>query len=73
MPDQIPNLLKKLEDLKDEPQYPKLPITGNDIMEIFKLNPSPKVGELLSKANELWFENPNVTKEEILNHLFLAL
>ncbi len=42
-------------------------------MEIFKLNPSPKVGELLSKANELWFENPNVTKEEILNHLFLAL
>ena len=41
-------------------------VNGKEIMEIFDLKPSKKVGELLNMVSDMMFENPNITKEEII-------
>ena len=46
-----------------------LPLNGNEIMELFNLKPSRRVGELLNVVKEAVFENPNLTKEEAIELL----
>lgn len=62
-------IIKILNELKNEPKTITLPINGNDIMKTFNLKPNKQVGKLMNISKELWFENPNITKNEILNRL----
>lgn len=52
-----------------EPEFfEKGPVNGNDIKEKFGVE-GKEVGRLLEQANEMWFEHPNMSKEEILEKL----
>ena len=65
---QIPLVLEELKHLSDEEKTEKivLPINGGDIIQVFKLKPSPLIGQCLDWVKELYFENPKITKEECL-------
>ena len=47
----------------------KLPVNGNDIMNVFNIKPGPKIKEYLDKSLDIVFNNPYITKDEILNKL----
>lgn len=67
---QIPLVIEELKTLNCE-ETPKisLPINGGDIMKKFDLKPSPIVGKCLKWAEELYFENPETTKEEYFEYI----
>jgi len=69
LPNQAAGIIKRLHDLKDEPNKPKLPINGNDIMDEFNLKPSPKVGELKAIIEDKWLENPSLTRQMCIDLL----
>jgi len=46
-----------------------MPISGDDIKERFNLKEGKLIGEYLSKAKEKWLENPQISKEELLEYL----
>ena len=50
-----------------------LPIDGKDIIKTFKLKPSPLIGQCLEWVKDLYFENPNVTKEQCLEYIKIKL
>ena len=65
VPYKIRHLLFMIEKVKHDPISPKmLKINGTDIMEILKIEPSPKIGRILSVLLEEVIENPekNVKK-----------
>lgn len=66
MPDQIPNLRQRIEnlDIRDI-KKPALPINGNDLLDL-GLERGPIFGEILNEVTEAWFENPNISREEAL-------
>jgi hypothetical protein len=67
---QIPLVIEELKTLDtQEVEKVPLPIDGKDIMNIFNFKPSPIVGECLKIAEELYFENPNATKEEYIEYI----
>lgn len=68
MPNQIPNILKRIEILKNTTpkKNEKLPITGNDL-KLLGLQPGPLFGQLLDVIRDKQLENPNTTKEEYLD------
>ena len=74
MPNQIPNIIKRIEQLKSTipTKGQKLPISGDDLKSL-GLKPGPLFAELLNLVKEKQLENPNTTKEEYLdlikNHL----
>jgi len=45
----------------------KLPVDGNDVMKEFGLESGKNVGQILSYMKRLICENPNLTKEELIN------
>lgn len=47
----------------------KLPVNGNDIMDVFNIKPGPKIKKYLDKSLDIVFDNPYITKDEILNKL----
>ena len=69
MPDQVKNIRKRLEKLKNEPIKPNLPVTGNDVMKKFNLKPGPEVGNLMNYVKDLWMANPKITKKQVLDKL----
>lgn len=69
MPNQIPNIAKKIEHLKattDNAEKPKLPINGHDIIHTLGIKPGPELKDLLSAVLDAWYKNPNISKEEAL-------
>lgn len=54
------NSLEKLAPL------PKL-LTGNEIMEILKISPSPQLGEVISALNEAQLDSEVITKDDAIN------
>ena len=44
---------------------PTLFFTGGDLIKQFELKPGPKIGELVRLQQDIWYENPSVTKEEM--------
>lgn len=44
-------------------------VNGGDIMKMFNLKPCKKVGDMLKIVSDLMFENPEITKEEIIKVL----
>lgn len=70
MPNQIHLVIEEIKHLDDNAvEKNPLPINGKDIMTAFNLKASPIVGECLKWAQDLYFENPNTTKEEYLEYI----
>lgn len=46
-----------------------LPVNGKDIMEALQLKPGPQIREFMNRALSMCFENPKITKQEILQKL----
>ena len=46
-----------------------LPVDGNDIMTLFNIKPGPRVKELKDKVIDMVCENPEITREEIIENL----
>jgi len=67
MPNQIPKLRDKLNQMKDESSKPILPINGNDIMTYLNIKPGYIIKHLLNQVKDAYFENPKLSKEEALN------
>jgi tRNA nucleotidyltransferase/poly(A) polymerase len=44
-------------------------VNGSEIMEMFNLKPSKEVGELLDLVSVMMFNNPQITKEEVILEL----
>ncbi len=67
MPNQISKLKERIKRIQEE----TIPfsVNGNDIKKELNLSEGKKIGELLKKAKDLWIENPNLTKEELLKKL----
>lgn len=68
MPNQIENIKKRLEKFEKETEKskPNLPVTGKDLQTKLGLKPGPDFKNILSYVLELWYENPNITKEEAI-------
>lgn len=67
MPDQIPNIIKRIEILKNTTpkKNEKLPVTGEDLIKL-GLKPGPLFSKLLELVKDKQLEMPNATKEEYL-------
>lgn len=65
MPNQIDLVRKRLEGLNIQVKKPNLPINGNDLMAL-GLKPGPMFAKILGAVTDVWFSNPNVSKEEAL-------
>ena len=46
-------------------QEPKLFFAGGDLLKVFNLKPGPKIGELVRLQQDMWYENPAISKEEV--------
>jgi len=74
MPNQIPNIIKRIDKLKDTipTKGQKLPVSGEDLKAL-GLKAGPLFKELLDLVKDRQLEFPNTTKEEYLelikNHL----
>ena len=69
MPNQIPNITKKLQTLMQaQPagEKPKLPVTGHDIMSALNLKPGPDIKKYLDIVQDAWYKDPNISKEKAL-------
>lgn len=65
MPNQIPNLLNRIDSIEDVKEPVKLPINGMDVMEALGLsNGGPEVGRALELVLDAFDENPKLTREE---------
>ena len=69
LPNQIPTLKERIKKLKENMNSDKFPLSGEDLMEKFGIRSGKKVGRLIETAKEIWFENPNLNKDEILEKL----
>jgi len=68
MPDQVANLRKRIQALKnaDVNTSYKLPIDGKDLITIFNLKPNKEFRDILGLVKDAVYDNPNLTKEEAL-------
>lgn len=66
-PMQIPGLRQRFESLHSV--LPKFSLTGKDLITYFDIPPSPELGSLLQKAKEVWYEHPDLGKDELLSYL----
>ena len=68
MPNQIMNIIKRLDSLKDSipTKGQKLPVNGEDL-KLLGLKPGPLFSELMGFVKERQLEFPNTTKEEYLD------
>ena len=72
MPNQVENIFKRLEQLRKEGismENYKLPVNGNDVMEVLGIEPCAKVKECLDWLMKFAFVNPKITKEELLKKI----
>lgn len=46
-----------------------LPVDGNDIMKAFNIKPSKTVKSLLDQAWEIYYNHPNISKEDLVSSL----
>ena len=72
MKNQIPIVKQRLKDLKYTPRQEKkdLPVNGNDIISYFNVT-GKTVGDYLKRFEEIYADNPDLTKEEYLKMLEL--
>jgi poly(A) polymerase len=67
MPNQIPNIRNRITSFEDkvETKNAKLPINGNDLIQL-GLKPSSLFREILDAVQEAWYENPDITRDEAI-------
>ena len=66
-PDQINNFKERMDKIREKQKFKlNLPVTGYDIMKFFQIKEGKVVGEYLEKAKNIYLENPNLNKDEIL-------
>ena len=72
LPNQVYVINKRSDEMVDEGtdmfDY-KLPIDGNDVMEAKGIKPGKGVKDCLEYAMKLAYNNPNITKTELLKHI----
>ena len=66
LPGQVPNFRMRLEKIKEDMKGKMMPLTGNMLMNYFKLKAGKEIGKLLDRATEIWLENPEMNSDEIL-------
>ena len=72
MPNQVENIVKRLKQLKQEGtsmENYKLPVNGNDVMETLGIEPCAKVKECLHWLLKFAFNNPKISKEQLLKNI----
>ena len=69
MPLQAQSIVNRIKEIEDRKEPIKIPVTGNDVMEVFELNPGPEVGKVLDKAKDLFLEGPNIDKSNLISKL----
>ncbi len=69
LPNQITNIRKRLEQIKNVPTKPKMPISGMDLQQL-GLKPGPIFKDIMNAITEEWYirmgENKSFTKEDAL-------
>jgi poly(A) polymerase len=60
---------KMIEEDTAMKNQPKPPVNGNDIMKMFNIVPGPQVGQYLEIVNDIFCDNPEMTKEQMLAEL----
>jgi putative nucleotidyltransferase with HDIG domain len=72
LPNQVDEILKAEKKYQENDEsligY-KLPVNGNDVMETLGMQPSIKVNECLQWLLKFAFNNPKITREELLKNL----
>jgi poly(A) polymerase len=63
---QIDGIRDRFTLLQNEPVKVKLPVNGNDVMEITGLDPGPIIKTLLGVVEEAWLDNPEISRDECL-------
>ncbi|MCK5050366.1 MAG: HD domain-containing protein [Candidatus Cloacimonetes bacterium] len=71
LPNQIPNLKKRIASNLKKINGKMLPVTGKDIMLHFEMSEGQNVGKILDKAHEIWLQHPFWNKTEILTKIEL--
>ncbi len=71
IPNQIPNLKKRIASNLKKINGKKLPVTGRDIMLHFEISEGQNIGKILKLSHEIWLKHPLWTKNEILNAIEL--
>ena len=72
MPNQVENIKKRLDKFREDGtsmENYKLPVNGNDVMEVLGIEPCAKVKECLDWLMKFVFVNPKITKEELLKNI----
>ena len=72
MPNQVENIKKKLEKFKEygtSMEHYKLPVNGNDVMEVLGIEPCAKVKGCLKWLLKFAFNNPKISREELLKNI----
>ena len=72
MPNQVENIVKRLKQLKQEGtsmENYKLPVNGNDVMEVLGIEPCAKIKKCLNWLLKFSFNNPKISREELLKNI----
>jgi len=69
MPEQVPEIRKRLETLDPPNQKISLPVNGFDLMERYGLKPGREIGVLLNAVQEACFENPALSRQQAFDLL----
>lgn len=64
LPHQIPALRERIKAIRAE--HYSFPLTGNDLILAFAIESSPLVGKLLARALDYWCDNPDLSRDELL-------
>lgn len=71
MPNQIKNIINRLGDLKNKMKDVPLtlPVSGDDLKNDLGIKPGPIYKEILNYVQELWYENPKITKDKAIEEI----
>jgi poly(A) polymerase len=71
-PNRITNIIRRLTTMKNIPAKPKLPIDGNDVMQLLGIGPGPRIKTMLQIVEDMWMENPTLTRDEAIEAIKAA-
>ena len=67
----VPGIRKKIEELDKKQESGKkltIPVNGQDVMKYLDIKPGPFLGTLMNKIKAQVIENPDMSKEELLEY-----
>jgi len=69
MPERVTFIKERIAELKELKEPVDMPIDGKDVMDHFDLRAGAEIGRLLNIAQEVFFENPTISKEDLLESI----